>query len=64
MRRHVNTGDTGMCKEGPRGVFWLVEDELIIAKYEEGITEGLSKAGNNYNQRDVIKAITIIPEEE
>ncbi len=46
-----------MCKEGPRGVFWLVEDELIIARYEEGATEGLSKAGNNYNHEKLWESV-------
>ncbi len=38
-----------MSKDGIRGVFWQIEDDLVIAKYEEGDTEGLSKSGNNYN---------------
>ena len=46
-----------MCKEGIRGVFWLVEDELVIARYEEGIMEGLSKAGNNYNHEKLWESV-------
>ena len=37
--------------EPKRGVFWLVEDELLIVPFEEGTELGLSKSGNNYNHR-------------
>lgn len=35
-----------------RGVFWLIEDdELLAYTYEEGATIGVSKSGNNYNHK-------------
>ena len=38
-----------MSVEGKRGVFWLVDEELVIARFEKGVTEGLSRDGTNYN---------------
>ena len=38
-----------MSKNEIRGVFWQIEDEFVMAKYEEGDTKGLSKSGTNYN---------------
>ena len=34
-----------------RGVFWLIEGELLIALYDENATEGIAKSGDNYNHR-------------
>ena len=34
-----------------RGIFWLVEDELLTRVYNESATEGIAKSGDNYNHR-------------
>lgn len=33
------------------GVFWLIEEELLIIPYFEGAEAGLAKSGENYNHR-------------
>ncbi len=43
--------------EGVRGVFWQVDDEFVIAKYEDGETEGLSKSGKNYNHERLWESV-------
>ncbi len=34
-----------------RGVFWLIDGELLVCLYDENATEGVSKSGDNYNHR-------------
>ncbi len=34
-----------------KGVFWLVEGELLSVVYEENSTVGISKSGENYNHK-------------
>ena len=34
-----------------RGVFWLIDDELLICPYDEDATIGVAKSGDNYNHR-------------
>lgn len=34
-----------------RGVFWLIDGELLVCPYDENATEGVSKSGDNYNHR-------------
>ncbi len=34
-----------------RGVFWLIDDELITFIFDEKTTVGIAKSGNNYNHR-------------
>ena len=38
-------------KPHKRGVFWIVDDELLAVPYDEDAAEGLSKKGSNYNHR-------------
>ena len=35
--------------KGKRGVFWLIDNELLAVPYSDDMTEGLSKSGDNYN---------------
>jgi len=38
------------AKETRRGVFWIVDDELLAFPFvEDDYTEGIAKAGNTYN---------------
>lgn len=34
-----------------RGVFWIINNELLAIPYDEDATEGISKNRNNYNHR-------------
>lgn len=34
-----------------RGVFWIVEDELLAFPFEEGGTVGIAKSGKTFNHR-------------
>ena len=34
-----------------RGVFWLIDDELLAVPFEEGAVHGVAKSGKNYNHR-------------
>ena len=34
-----------------RGVFWLVDGELLVCIYDDAATAGLAKSGDNYNHR-------------
>ncbi|SKB93181.1 hypothetical protein SAMN06296386_109109 [Lachnospiraceae bacterium] len=36
-----------------RGVFWLIEGELLVVLYDEKNTVGLSKKGRNYNHKEL-----------
>lgn len=38
-------------KEEARGVFWLIDDELLAYPYYEGDTIGISKSGNTFNHK-------------
>ena len=38
-------------KANKRGVFWIVDDELLAVPYDEEAAEGLSKNRTNYNHR-------------
>ncbi len=37
--------------EQKRGVFWVVDGELLVAIYDENAAVGISKSGDNYNHR-------------
>ena len=37
-----------VCK---RGVFWLIDDEILAVTYEDNAEVGIAKSGNNYNHR-------------
>ena len=34
-----------------RGVFWLIEGELLICPYDGNVKVGVAKSGENYNHR-------------
>lgn len=34
-----------------KGVFWLLENDIIAFPFDSNATEGISKAGDNYNHR-------------
>ena len=36
---------------GKRGVFWLIDDEILAVPYEDGAEVGIAKSGKNYNHR-------------
>ncbi len=37
--------------EQKRGVFWLIDTELLVCIYEEDASIGKAKSGDNYNHR-------------
>ena len=39
-----------MGKPG-KGVFWLIDDELLTVLYDENAVFGIAKSGSNYNHR-------------
>ena len=34
-----------------RGVFWLIDGELLAVPYDDSSSVGISKSGNNYNHK-------------
>ena len=40
-------------RKSQRGVFWLIEDSLLVVKYDETSIIGLSKSGTNYNHKEI-----------
>ncbi len=36
-----------------RGVFWLIEEELLVVQYDETATVGISRNGTNYNHKAI-----------
>ena len=40
-----------------KGVFWIVDDELLAIPYSKEATKGLSKSGGNYNHRELWEII-------
>ncbi len=34
-----------------RGVFWVIDGELLAVPYEDNSTIGIAKSGDNYNHR-------------
>ena len=38
-------------KEQSRGVFWVIDDELLAYPYYEGDTIGVSKSGDTFNHK-------------
>ena len=34
-----------------RGVFWIVDDNLIAYPFDENATEGIAKSGNTFNHK-------------
>ena len=40
-----------MSDDQKKGVFWLIDDELLAVHFDEDAKYGLSKDGNNYNHR-------------
>lgn len=50
----VMLGENTILKvqSGPKkGVFWLVDEEILAIPYDENSTVGLAKSGDNYNHR-------------
>lgn len=47
------------AKEESRGVFWVVDDELISYPYYEGESIGVAKSGSTYNHKNLWKALNI-----
>lgn len=50
-KRLLNMENTN--KELNKGVFWLIGDELLVVKYDENATVGISKNGTNYNHKEI-----------
>ena len=53
-----------------RGVFWLIDEELLAVPYDDSSSVGIAKSGNNYNhkllwchvnQENAITRLIIIP---
>lgn len=40
-----------MVKEPSRGVFWIIDGELLAFPFMEDFTSGIAKSGNTYNHR-------------
>ena len=40
-----------MAKEPTRGVFWVIDDELLAFPFVEGDVNGIAKSGNTYNHK-------------
>ena len=34
-----------------RGVFWLIDEDILAVPYDENAVFGIAKSGNNYNHR-------------
>lgn len=41
----------GMSKEMSRGVFWVIDGELLAFPYVSGTLGGVAKSGNTYNHK-------------
>lgn len=39
------------AKEMSRGVFWIIDDELLAFPFMEEFLEGVAKSGNTYNHK-------------
>lgn len=42
---------SGMAKEASRGVFWVVDGELLAFPFMDEYMEGVAKSGNTYNHK-------------
>ena len=40
-----------MAKEQSRGIFWVIDDELLACQYTEDSLYGVAKSGNTYNHK-------------
>ena len=40
-----------MGEQGNKGVFWLIDGELLAVPFLADAPEGLSKSGTNYNHK-------------
>ena len=40
-----------MAKEMSRGVFWIINDELLAFPFTDEYSEGIAKSGNTYNHK-------------
>lgn len=40
-----------MAKEPTRGVFWVIDDELLAFPFIDYNTQGVAKSGNTYNHK-------------
>ncbi len=40
-----------MAKEPTRGVFWVIDDELLAFPFIDYDTQGVAKSGNTYNHK-------------
>jgi hypothetical protein len=38
-----------VTKQSKRGVFWIVDGQLLAFPFKEGATEGVAKSGDTYN---------------
>lgn len=47
MKLYINA----MAKEPARGVFWVIDDELVAYPFIEGDTMGIAKSGVTYNHK-------------
>lgn len=41
----------GVAKIASRGVFWIVNDELLAFPFSDEITDGIAKSGKTYNHK-------------
>ena len=47
MKRYIKA----MAKEQSRGVFWVIDDELLAFPFMEDDVNGIAKSGNTYNHK-------------
>ena len=64
MKRYINilqknkVNIEAMSKELSRGVFWLVDGELLAYPFYEDTYLGVAKSGNTYNHKKLWKEIS------
>ena len=49
MKRYIKS----MAKEPSRGVFWIIDDELLAFPFMENDVNGIAKSGNTYNHKEL-----------
>ena len=53
MKRYISA----MAKEPCRGVFWVINDELLAFPFYGDAAEGIAKSGNTYNHKKLWDSI-------
>ena len=51
MKRYIHSNEITAAKEMSRGVFWIIDDQLLAFPFYEGADVGVSKSGNTFNHK-------------